>query len=78
MNLYQPTTTQNLKIGSGRDKFMLVYKNSVQNQLNNNLSKLTQTWNSLPYEIHSISAYAVHLKTYYFREAYIVNDESVC
>ena len=60
---------------------MLVYKNSVHNQLNNNLSKLTQTWNSLPYEIRSISAYAVfkkNLKTYYFREACIVNDESVC
>ena len=80
-NLYQPTTTQNLRIGSGRDMLMLVYKNSVHNQLNNNLSKLTQTWNSLPYEICSISAYAVfkkNLKTYYFREAYIVNDESVC
>ena len=76
-NLYQPTTTQNLRIGSGRDMLMLVYKNSVHNQLNNNLSKLTQTWNSLAYEIRSISAYAVfkkNLKIYYFREAYIVND----
>ena len=39
------------------------------------------TWNSLPYEIRSISAYAVfkkNLKTYYFKEAYIVNDKSVC
>ena len=69
----------NLRIGSGRDMLMLVYK-TLHNQLNNNLSKLTQTWNSLPYEIHSISAYAMfkkNLKTYYFREAYIVNDESV-
>ena len=60
---------------------MLVYKNSVHNQLNNNLSKLTQTWNSLPYEIHSISAYTVfkkNFKTCYFREAYIVSNESVC
>ena len=60
--LYQPTTTQNLRIGSGREMLMLVYKNSVHNQLNNNLSKLTQTWNSLPYEIRSISAYAVFKK----------------
>ena len=78
--VYRPTITQNLRIGSGSDMLMLVYKNSVHNQLNNNLSKLTQTWNSLPYEIRSISAYPVfkkNLKTYYFREAYIVNNESV-
>ena len=78
-NLYQPTTTQNLRIGCGRDMLILVYKNSVHNQFNNNLSKLTQAWSSLPYEISCISAYCVlkKISKHYFREAYFVNDESV-
>ena len=78
-NLYYPTTTQNLRIGCGRDMLMLVYKKSVHNQFNKTLSKLTQVWNSLPYEICCISVILCvkKSKTYYFREAYIVNDESV-
>ena len=78
-NLYQPTTTWNLRNGCGRDMLMLVYK-TFHNQFNNNFSKLTQAWNTLPYKICCISAYFVfrkNLKAYYFREVYIVNDESV-
>ena len=41
---------------------MLVYTNSFHNQFNNTLSKLTQAWNSLPYEICCISAYFVFKK----------------
>ena len=58
-NLYQPKTAPNLKISCRRDMLILVYKNSVHNQFNINLSKLTQVWIFFPYEIRCNSAYSV-------------------
>ena len=72
LEMFQPTTTINLREGQGRDRFMFKYPPIRSNH--NSLSvKLVIYWNELPYEIrtaNTISKYKARLKTHLFRKAY--------
>ena len=70
--IFEPTTSINLRIGQGRDNHMLRYP-SMKFENKSLLSKLTFHWNRLPYNmrvIQSISNFKSQLKTHLFKKAY--------
>ena len=70
--MFRPTTPINLRIGQGRDGYMLEYP-SIKFESKSLFSKLIFHWNRLPYEIrilNSISNFKSKLKTHLFKLAY--------
>ena len=71
---YQPTTTINLRVGVGRDEYMLVHNSNRNADSRKNIfTKMTETWNNLSLTLRSIesrNAFKSNLKTHYFKLAY--------
>ena len=71
---YLPTTTINLRVGVGRDEYMLVHNSNHNADSRKNIfTKMTETWNNLPLTLRSIesrNAFKSNLKTHYFKLAY--------
>ena len=71
---YQPTTTINLRVGVGRDEYMLVHNSNHNADTRQSIfTKMTETWNNLPLTLRSIesrNAFKSNLKTHYFKLAY--------
>ena len=71
LEMFQPTTTINLRDNYGRDEFM--FKFPLLNDNYSLLSQLILNWNSLPHNIRtaeSIGQFKSRLKTHFFRKAY--------
>ena len=72
LEMYQPTTLINLRVGQGRDNFM--FQNPpLKSQHNSLFNKLISSWNSLPYNIRTtttLQLFKTKLKTHFFKKAY--------
>ena len=72
LEMFQPTTNINLRVGQGRDEFMFKFP-PIKNQSNSLLTNLILNWNGLPYSIRAIenlSNFKTKLKTHLFKKAY--------
>ena len=72
LDMFQPTTLINLRAGQGRDSFMFKYP-PLKSQNNSLFNKLISSWNSLPYNIRTLTTlgrFKTKLKTHLFQKAY--------
>ena len=72
LEMFQPTTKVNLRVGHGRDNFMFKYP-PTKSPHNSLYSKLITNWNILPYQLRTtdnLKLFKIRLKTHLFRIAY--------